>query len=168
MKNLTILFISIFGFVSLYSQDKNDNPSTLVKSTSVSTMDDGVLYGNELDPTIHNITINDLLANPTNYEGKTVNLKGDIWDVCQGMGCWTNITDGINYVLVQTLHKFFLPKDASGKISADGIFKLKEFTEEHAKEMAKESKNPKMKEEEIKGPQKVYVLEATGIRVFNK
>ncbi len=171
MRNIIILISLILFIHTTLTQQTNvtatDTTKTPVIAPEAKTVE-GILYGKELDPTTSNIALKDLVADPTKYEGQTINLKGDITDVCQEAGCWTKITDGTNYILVQTLHKYFLPKDAAGKISADGTFKQKEFTEEHAKEMLKESRNPLVKEDDIKGPQKVYVLEATGIKVNNK
>lgn len=169
MKNIIILIALMVFSVTCFAQPTDatstDSVKTIVKPEIKS---DGTLFGTELNASTENVVIADLIADPSKYEGKTINLKGDISDVCQKAGCWTYITDGKNYMLVQTQHKFFLPKDAVGNISADGIFKLKEFPEEHAKEMLKESRNPRMKEEDIKGAQKVYVLEATGIKVYGK
>jgi hypothetical protein len=170
MKNIIIivalLILIVPGFAQQGEVKATDSTSTIVVKPEAK-VEDGTLFGSELSSTTVSIILADLIADPSKYEGKTINLKGGIADVCQQAGCWTYITDGTNFMLIQTLHKFFLPKDAVGKISADGTFKLKEFPEEHAKEMLKESRNPRMKEEDIKGPQKVYVLEATGIRVFN-
>ncbi|MFI5145392.1 MAG: DUF4920 domain-containing protein [Ignavibacteria bacterium] len=171
MKTITIIIALIVFSVPGFSQQSD---STLADSTNTTIVkpdtksDYGKLFGTDLNPSAETVILADLIADPSKFEGKTINIKGDIADVCQQAGCWTYITDGTNYLLVQTLHKFFLPKDAAGKIYADGVFKQKEFTEEHAKEMLKESKNPRMKEEDIKGPQKVFVLEATGIKVYSK
>ena len=167
----TLIIFTIFCTISIFSQNKTDYPSVPVTQPIPNpqiAVNDSVLYGNQLDPAAANVLLSDLIANPSSFEGKTINVKGEITDVCQEAGCWSYITDGTNYMMVQTLHKFFLPKDATGKLSADGVFKLKEFSEEHAKAILKESKNPRMKEEEINGPQKVYVLEATGIMVYSK
>ena len=157
-----ISFSIIFTTIS-FSQN-TDTPKDVIVSTS----DDGVLYGTELDPSITSVSLSDLIASPENFDGKTINLKGNIDDVCQRAGCWAKVIDGTNCILVQTQHKYFLPKDATGKISADGTFKSYVLTEEHAKEMLKESRNPKVKEEDIKGDQKMYVLVATGIKVYSK
>jgi hypothetical protein len=165
-----LILLSTISFLS-YSQQTKDFPTVPIPNldtTAGIVSDNGVLYGTELDQINPNVLLTELFANPSQYENKIINIKGDIADVCQNMGCWSNITDGTITILVQTLHKFFLPKDASGGVSADGTFKLKEISEEHAKEMLKESKNPKMKEEDIKGPQKTFILEATSIRVYSK
>ena len=79
------------------------------------------------------------------------------------------ISDGTNEVRVVTLHKFLLPKDcATNNTTVEGTFKVKEITEEQAKHYNDEAKNPKVKTEDIKGPQKVYMIEASGVLIAEK
>jgi hypothetical protein len=163
-KIIILLFFTIIISSFLFAQDANDSSTVTGKK-----VDDGVVYGNDLSPDVQSILLSDLIANPENYEGKTICVSGSITDVCQGMGCWMKISDGTNEVMVQTLHKFFMPKDAAGgNAVTEGKFKMTEISEEHAKEMTKESLNPKVKPEEIKGTQKMYVIQATGVKILNK
>ncbi len=78
------------------------------------------------------------------------------------------MTEGDNTVRIKTLHEFFLPKDIAGKNAVvSGTFKTTELTEEEARHYLEESKNPTMKPEDIKGPQKAYIIEATGITILD-
>jgi len=159
-----LLFFTIIISSFAFAQETKDSSTVNGKK-----VDDGVVYGNDLSSDAQSIMLSDLFANPENYEGKTISVSGSITDVCQMMGCWMKISDGTNEIMVQTLHKFFLPKDAAGgKAIAEGTFKMTEFSEEHVKMIAKESVNPNSKPEEIKGAQKVYVIQATGVKILNK
>ena len=169
MNALKILLVStILCSAIIYGQNNNHPSVPVTQPVPLPQNFDSLLFCNQLDTAATNVQLTDLFSNPSSFEGKTINVKGNITDICQEAGCWTYISDGTNYLLVQTLHKFFLPKEVTGKISTDGIFKFIDISEEHARAMLKESRNPRMKEEDIKGPQKVYVLEATGIMVFAK
>ena len=129
---------------------------------------DGTLYGGDIDATEQVLKISDIFANLEFYQNKKVVVEGTLSEVCQEMGCWTVLTDGTNDIRAMTLHKYFLPKDLQNgiKVVVEGEFETKEITEEQAKHFAEESKNPKVKAEDIKGPQKMYRIKASGIKVL--
>lgn len=165
MKYITgILAVLLFiGFTAIsFSQEK---PEEKVEVKGIQH-DDGMLYGAEMNAELTEVTIADLIAKPDEYNGKVVKLSGNITDVCQSAGCWMILSDGTNTMRVSTLHKFFLPKDATGKAISEGTFKVTEETEEHARMMNEESKNPTRKTEDIKEPQKVFLVQATGIKIL--
>jgi hypothetical protein len=82
------------------------------------------------------------------------------------MGCWTVIKDGEYEMRAMSLHKFFIPKDLKEgtKVVVQGEFQVKEITEEQAKGYEEESGKPSGKE--IIGPQKMYMIKMTGIKVL--
>jgi hypothetical protein len=166
-KPAIIIFILSFIFTGFtFAQNEEGDVKAEVKGKKV---DDGMIYGNDLSSELQTVQLSDLLAKPQDYEGKTVKLSGTVTDVCQMMGCWLMLSDGTNEIRVTTLHKFFMPKDcAKSKAVVDGTFKMTEISEEHAKKMNDESQNPKVKTEDIKGPQKVYTLEATGVKILSE
>jgi hypothetical protein len=166
-KSAVTIFILTFIFTSItFSQNDEAKEKAEVKGKKV---DDGIVYGNDLNNDIQAVALSDLLANPQDYDGKTVKLTGTVADVCQTMGCWLMLSDGTNEIRVTTLHKFFMPKDcAKSKAVVDGTFKMTEISEEHAKKMNEESQNSKVKTEDIVGPQKVYNLEATGVKILSE
>jgi hypothetical protein len=129
-------------------------------------VDDGIIYGEDISSDLAEVQIADLLAKPDEYNGKNVKIIGNITDVCQSAGCWMILSDGTNTMRISTGHKFFFPKDATGKAVSQGTFKVIEETEEHAKHMNEESKNPSMKTEDIKGPQKTFVVITTGTKIL--
>ena len=128
---------------------------------------DGTLYGGNIDATEQVLKISDIFANLEFYQNKKVVVEGTLSEVCQEMGCWTVLTDGTNDIRAMTLHKYFLPKDLQNgiKVVVEGEFETKEITEEQAKHFAEESGN-KTKAEKIKGPQKMYRIKASGIKVL--
>ncbi|RPI15156.1 MAG: DUF4920 domain-containing protein [Ignavibacteriae bacterium] len=163
---LLLSFITV-SFAQDNKDEKKDEKKDEVIEVKGKQMDDGVLYGDDFSSgDIAEVTITDLLAKPDDYSGKVVKITGDITDVCQSAGCWMMLTDGTNSMRISTMHKFFFPKDAKGKVTAAGTFKVIEETEEHAKHMNEESKNPTMKTEDIKGPQKTFVLQTTGAKIL--
>lgn len=164
---ILVLFISSG---SLLSQVNQHDENAEVKGKQVKG---GMLYGNDFSSDaaveVMEVAFADLLANPQNYEGKLIKTEGSVTEVCQSSGCWAMISDGTDELRVVTLHKFFLPKDcASGNAEIEGTFKVKEITEEQARHYNDEAKNPKVKTEDIKGPQKVYMIEASGILIAEK
>ncbi|MBS1516977.1 MAG: DUF4920 domain-containing protein [Bacteroidetes bacterium] len=131
-------------------------------------MEDGILYGKDYDHGMQIVEFSDLMKDADNNKDKTVLVKGDVTEVCQAMGCWMILSDGTNETRVTTLHNFFLPKDVAGtKAVVIGKFIETEISEDQAKHYNEESKNPKMKTEDIKGSSKVYEIEAVGIKILN-
>jgi hypothetical protein len=165
MKYITGIIASILltGFLTISFAQENKEEKIEVKGVQ---QDDGVLYGAELNAELNEVTFADLIAKPDEYNGKVIKISGNITDVCQSAGCWMILSDGTSTMRVSTLHKFFLPKDATGKAISEGKFKVTEETEEHARMMNEESRNPTMKTEDIKGPQKVFLIQATGIKIL--
>jgi hypothetical protein len=62
------------------------------------------------------IPIGELTASPEKYMGKTIVVKGELFDVCQDMGCWFSIKDrtGAIYIDLNMGIKFTLPKKSNG------------------------------------------------------
>lgn len=165
MRNISKLLLSlpvlILFVTSAYAQKHEEKFEVFPKELS-----DGTLYGTEIDASIAPTVIKEIFAAPENFEKKTVVVEANIVTVCQEMGCWTIITDGTNEMRAMTQHKFFMPKDLKegSKAVVQGEFQLKEITEEQAKEYDNES--GKKSEKEIKGPQKMYMLKITGIKIL--
>jgi uncharacterized protein YdeI (BOF family) len=164
-KFLSIVLILAFALNINAQEDPGTHQGYKVEGKELA---DGTLYGNDIDATQPVLKIADIFTNVDSFQNKTVVVEGTLTEVCQSMGCWTVVTDGTNDIRAQTLHKYFLPKDlpSGSKVVIAGEFEIKEITEEQAKHFAEESKNPKVKAEDIKGPQKMYRVKATGIKVL--
>ncbi|MCS6798060.1 MAG: DUF4920 domain-containing protein [Myxococcota bacterium] len=61
--------------------------------------------------------ISELLADPARFEGREVELRGTVAQVCQRMGCWMELRgeDGAEVRVPLAGHSFFLPRDVVGK-----------------------------------------------------
>lgn len=177
----TIFFVlTIFAVSATVSFSQNDNMKSgndNMKSEHESMksdepvgkqLDGGILYGQEYDQGMTAVSYSEFIASPESSNGKTVLLKGNVSEVCQAMGCWMTMSDGVNSTRVKTGHEFFLPKDIAGRDAVVyGVFKISEISEEDAKHYAEESKDPSVKPEDIKGPQKAFEIDATGILILN-
>lgn len=64
-----------------------------------------------------------ILANPGEFEGKKVVVEGRVREVCQRLGCWLKIAAGKSEVRIVTKdHAFFVPKTLKGKtVKAEGV-----------------------------------------------
>lgn len=129
----------------------------------------GVIYGSEIKMGTEVITFEDLMRKSDEYNGKDVVVAGTVADVCQKMGCWLTMASDKGSVRVTTLHDFFVPKGSAGKDALiQGKFKVTEISEEKARHYNDESKTTTIKTEDIKGPQKVYEIEASGVQYMGK
>lgn len=166
--------IAVFAFAMLlisklsYSQQDMNMTTDEKKSADVPEgikMEDGILYGKEYSPELQIVEFTEFIKSPDGSSGKEVLLKGKVAEVCQAMGCWMTMTEGGNTVRVKTGHNFFLPKDISGKDAVViGKFSITEISQEEAQHYNEESANPST--EEIKGPQKVYEIDAYGVKIL--
>ena len=114
-------------------------------------------------------SISDLIASPAKYEGKQVQVKGRITEVCQMMGCWMNIVDDATGKAIRIKVKdgeIEFPKTASGKQAvAEGMFKAISLTKEQVIEQAKheaEEQGRKFDPSTVKSGTTIYQIQGTG------
>jgi hypothetical protein len=113
--------------------------------------------------------IADLAAKPSDYVGKTVQVKGKVSEVCQKAGCWMILVDAQTKATVRIKVKdgeITFPKDSIGKTAvAEGRFAKIELTKEQAiaqaKHEAEENKKP-FNPASITGPKTIYQIQGTG------
>ena len=101
------------------------------------------------------------------YHGKTVQVRGEIKDVCQKEGCWIVLTDGKREMRIKMKdHAFVVPKDSfKKKVVVEGVVEKQTISEEMARHYAEEAADKTVKPESIKGPQAVVTMNATGVRI---
>ncbi|HRE41264.1 MAG TPA: DUF4920 domain-containing protein [Ignavibacteria bacterium] len=134
-------------------------------ATFATAQESGSLFGKNINESAQVVSLSDLFTNAETYNGKEIVVTGEITDVCQKAGCWVTFTDGENIIRVRTDHNFFVPKDASNvSAKVNGVFVIKEISEDKAKHYNDESINKK-DPSTIVGPQKVYEITATGIYI---
>lgn len=174
VKNILILAFAVVSIsANVYSQDHKETDHKEDyhhKAPAIDgiNVDDGIIYGQQLDPAVTVVEFSDLIKNASDNDGKIVYVKGNVSEVCQKMGCWMTMTEGSTTARVLTMHEFLLPKDVAGRNAVVvGKFKVTEITEDEARHYNSESKNP-LKEEDIVGPQKTFEIEASGIKILNQ
>jgi len=113
--------------------------------------------------------IADLSAKPADFVGKTVQVKGNVSEVCQSMGCWMQIVDPATKAAVKIKVKdgeIVFPKTSVGKAAvAEGVYTKIEMTKEKAIEQAKheaEENGKKFDASKITGPVVTYQINGTG------
>ena len=163
MKYILALIVVLFIFTLQITAQDDKHEGEKVEAKELV---DGFLYGADITSDSKILTVTDIFADLTGFEGKNVVVEGSMSEICRSAGCWTVISDGQNYIRAMTLHKFLMPKDmdiTNKKAVIEGEFAVKEITEEQAKHFAEESgKNP----EDVKGPQKMYRITAKGIKIL--
>jgi Uma2 family endonuclease len=114
------------------------------------------------------MTIAVLLAKPSDYVGKTVQVKGKITEVCEMMGCWMDLVnaEGQKIRIKVNDGEIEFPKGSSGKIAiAEGSLAKIELTKEQAVERGKEEaedRHRKFDPASVKGPVTIYQIQGTG------
>lgn len=113
--------------------------------------------------------ISDLNAHPDQYLGKVVQVKGQVSEVCQAMGCWMQLVDPATKAAVKIKVKdgeIVFPKTAVGRMAvAEGKLAKIEMTKEQAIAQAKheaEENKRKFNPASITGPVTIYQIQGTG------
>ena len=86
------------------------------------------------------LTVEQLLAKPGEYVGKTVQVKGRILEVCQMAGCWMELAgeDGSSVRIKVNDGEIEFPKDGADRTAiAEGRLAKIDMTREEAIEAAK-------------------------------
>ena len=166
MKNIKYLLPILFLFMGLSVYAQNDDMKKDGEKIDAKELTDGTLYGADINVDSKILTIAEIFADTAGFSGKTVVVKGNMSELCRSGGCWTIISDGTNNIRALTQHKFIMPKemDITGKVAViEGVFSVKEITEDQAKHFAEEAgTDPNL----ITGPQKMYRISATGIKIL--
>lgn len=113
--------------------------------------------------------IADINSKPADYLGKTIQVKGQVSEVCQSMGCWMQLVDPATKAAVKIKVKdgeIVFPKDSVGKTAiAEGTLAKIEMTKDQAIAQAKheaEENKRKFNPASIKGPVTIYQIQGTG------
>jgi hypothetical protein len=95
-------------------------------------------------------------------------VSGKVSSVCQSMGCWMKMEkpDGTAMMVRMKDHKFFLPKDITGKNCViKGVASVKTTTVEMLKHFAEDEGKSKEYIDGIKEPKTDLVFEAAGVLI---
>lgn len=120
------------------------------------------------------LPVKEVMADPDQYVGKIIQVKGKITEVCQMMGCWTNLVDPESSRMIRVKVEdgdIVFPKDAIGKIAiAEGVLRKIELTRDQAVARARheaEEQGRKFNPAAVKGGATVYQLQGTGALIVN-
>jgi hypothetical protein len=115
-----------------------------------------------------------LMAEPSPYVGKTVQVKGKVTEVCEMAGCWMNLTDNDGHVLRIKVEDGVLvfPKDSVGKQAiAEGRLEKYEMTRDQLVAEAKheaEEAGRKFNAGKIKSGKTVYRIAGSGALILDR
>lgn len=117
--------------------------------------------------------IAELADHPAQFIGKPVQVKGQATEVCEKMGCWTNLKDPATGKMVRIKVKdgeIVFPKTAIGKnITAEGTFQKIELTKDQAIARAKheaEEQGRAFDASKITGGTVIYQIQGTGAVLY--
>lgn len=112
------------------------------------------------------VAVVDLLANPADFQGKTLRVEGAVEQVCKVKGCWMTLTSGDESMRVQFKdYGFFVPLDCEGRdVVIEGEFAVKEIPEDEAKHYLEDAGDHEGAAK-IVGPQKQFTFMAEGVRM---
>lgn len=137
----------------------------LAMSPAVQADDAWTHYGNEFTVTDTPVPAATFLADPSQYDGKTIMVEGRVADVCQKAGCWLVLAEGEKSIRVRTkAHKFFVAKDSTGSTARiEGLVKSSKLDPEKVAHYESESANKEIIPEKQIKSDVVYELIASGI-----
>jgi NMD protein affecting ribosome stability and mRNA decay len=114
-------------------------------------------------------TVSSVLRDAATLEGKVVQVKGKVTEVCQRMGCWMNLVDpasGESIRIKVNDGEIVFPKDAPGRMAvAEGKLKKLVLSREQAIAMARheaEEQGRKFDPASIKTGKTIYQIQGTG------
>ena len=117
--------------------------------------------------------IKTLLATPDSYVGKTVQVKGKATEVCEMMGCWTNLVDESGKMIKIKVAdgEIVFPKEHVGKlVIAEGMLKKMDLTKDQAIARAKheaEEQGRKFNPASVKSGVTIYQIQGSGAVILD-
>ncbi|MBI3208186.1 MAG: DUF4920 domain-containing protein [Candidatus Solibacter usitatus] len=118
--------------------------------------------------------IADILKTPDQYVGKTVQVKGNITEVCQMAGCWTSLVDPATNKMIRIKvndGEIVFAKEFIGKTAvAEGELRKIDLTREQAVARAKheaEEQGRKFNPASIKSGAVIYQIQGSGALVLD-
>lgn len=130
-------------------------------SAPVITATGSAVYGEPM-PLGRPIGVGVALAQVDRWQGKTTKFEGRVTQVCQNKGCWLVLADGEHMARVVTGHRFFLPKDTTGRAVVYGALKENVLSESQARHLAVDAG---IDSGGIEGEQVEYLIEANSVEI---
>ena len=117
------------------------------------------------------VPVEDVLADPSVYQGRYVRLVGNVKKVCTRKGCWLEMADGstrqpLFVKFTCPIDGRLIPMEAVGRpVTVEGTVMVKEISEADARHLKEESGATPDEVAKIKGPQKQITLASPAARV---
>ncbi len=114
------------------------------------------------------VTMPEVLNNPESYDGQEIVVESTIKTVCQARGCWMEVESGILPMRISFKNdSFFIPKDAARrKVKMQGVLKVKEVSEEVARNYLKDAGRSDEEIGKINGAQRLLTMVASGLVIY--
>ena len=127
---------------------------------------DKEVYGAALEGKRH-LRLKRISKGRDKWNGKKVQIRGDITSVCPKKGCWMMVRDGKQNIRVKfTDYAFFVPLDAANrKVTAEGTVTVKVETEAERRHYAEDAGKSKEEIEKIKGDKVVLSFLADAVQI---
>jgi hypothetical protein len=116
------------------------------------------------------VTLEEVVANLDQYEGKQVIVRAKVKEVCKTMGCWMMLEDGKKGVRVRFTESeecsdgFYVPRNCDGHVAIlAGTIETKLVPEDWARHYAEDSGASPEEIAKIIGPQREVSFLATGV-----
>ena len=122
-------------------------------------------YGEAVDEKTA-ISMTELVKSMSGKEEVNATVTGKVATVCQAEGCWLKMDkgDGTSMMVRMKDHKFFLPKDITGKTAViAGVAKIKTTTVEMLKHYAEDEGKSEEYIATIKEPKTELAFDASGV-----
>lgn len=116
MRSLAVLAVPLLVACNTGSKAAPE-PAPSAAPAPPATASAALHLGAPIEGSAQKVALADVAKKPDAYVGKTFSTTGTVTAVCQHMGCWMELKDdsGSDAHVKMAGHKFFVPKDASGK-----------------------------------------------------
>ena len=140
---------------------------------------EAVIYGDPIDLAGEAVEVQDVLAEPSAFAGKTVLIRGTIESVCQTRGCWVrlmpagekaaSLTPGMDNAFIKLVCEQagqLVPADSAGAVAlVRGEVTVEEIDEATARHYAQDAGASEDEVAKIVGPQKTVRVSSPGVAV---
>lgn len=168
MKPAITFFITFFllvGTVVAQDKDKTNNKDYVQLSEPVTQTEAYRVFGSSFNDEVPGVSLEDLVKDSEQFNGRVVTTEGKIKQVCQKKGCFFMLETGKDMVRISFKdYSFFIPTNTAGShVKLNGTFDVKTISEKEAKHFAEDAGNDP---DAITGPQKEYALVATSVVIY--
>lgn len=155
MKQILCLLAALaMSPLAVAAEDEVSTPTISARGTAV--------YG-EAMPLGRPLDIASALADDQTWNRRRGKFEGKITSVCQNKGCWLVLTEGGHEARVFSGHKFFLPKDTSGRAIVYGTLSRRVLSEAFARHLAEDAgADPS----QVSGEQVEYRIDAHSVEIL--